>query len=429
MCRIALLLLAGAAAADSWAAFGEREWTSPDKRYRLAGRDEANALAFRLFDGDKLLAQGTVPQLPFEVHVLACEPGAVLFEKYARIGHGVTLAFLDAHGRLRFERKLEEAIPGGAAGANRTLSSIWWHRAWWVDEPRRKVVLVAENGVLSEVDLATGKVEKPGADVVLAAFALPWAREKALEIAVELAPAGLRAAAEPLLADETLPPTTRLRAAVAVEGAGGAPLARALFDAALAEGVPLLERQAAVAFSGVHVQDLSLIEAAALRKDVGYQAVAALSRRGAVEALAGLLTHAAIDPHVRAYAAQRLGQLPAEDVLEAVDDEMGDADPAQAGALLEAAIATGAPDLAARLQHHEAVLLKVLDRQTGNLAWLGDYFQGRPTSEAVKPLLKALAAYKGTPVLRKKLIGALRTCSGEDHGDDADAWLRALGRR
>jgi hypothetical protein len=424
---LALLLLAAAALADSWIAFGEREWKSPDGRYRLAGRDEQGALAFRLFDREKLLAEGTVPQLPYEVHVLDREPGAVLFEQYGAIGHGTTLALLASDGNLRFRLKLDGAIPGGAAGAKRTVSSIWWHRAWWVDEPRGKVVLVAHNGALSEVDLATGKVAQPAKEVVLCAFALPWAREKALEVAVELEPEGLREAAEPLLAAEA--PTTRLRAAVAVEIAKGPPVPRALLDAALADDVPVAERQAAVAFAGAHVADLSLLERAALRKDVGFEAVAALAGRGAVVELAGLLTHGSLDPKVRAYGGQLLGQLPADDVLDAVDRELGNADAAQAGALLDAAIATGAPDLAARLQHHEAVLLSVLDRQTGNLSWLGDYFKGRPTSEAVRPLLRALAAHKAEPLVRGKLIGALRTCSGEDYGDDADTWIRVLGRR
>lgn len=423
MRRIALLALAALAAADDWAAFGERSFGNGPRRLVVSES------GFRLLDGEKVVAEGRLPQLPLEVHVLASEPGAVLFEQYGRIGYSDTLAFLGADGKLRWRLSLDHAIPGGRGGARTSVSSIWWSRAWWVDEPRGKAVLVAKNGILSEVDLKTGKAATPAKEAILSAFALPSVRDKALEVAVELAPEGLREAAEQLLADGSLSPVSHLFAAVAVEKSGGPAVTRSVWVAALADDVDIADRQAAVAFAGLHVADLSLVEEAAVQKDVGIQAVTALGDRGAAKELAGLLTNGSIDREVRAHAAEVLGGQAPDAVAEAIDKEMEDAGAEDGGALLAAAIAAGSSDLEKRLQHHEALLLRILDKETGDLAWLAGYFKGRPTSEAVQPLVRSLARHKGDPTLKRKLIGALKPCSGEDFGDDADAWIKALARR
>ncbi len=424
MRRIALLALAALALADDWAAFGEKEWKNGSRRLVVS---EAG---FRLLDGETLVAEWTLPLLPLDVHVLANEPGAVLFEMYGAIGRGITLALVGADGKLRWKLSLEQAIPGGSGGAPVSTSSIHWHRCWWVDEARGKVLLAAKNGILSEVDLRTGKAAKPEAEAILAALALPWARDAALEIAVEMAPPdALREAAEKLLADGSLAPVSYLRAAAAVEECGGPEVTRSVWLAALADDIDVEDRKAVVLFAGKHVSDISLLEKAALRKDVGLEAVTVLGERRAVAELAGLLTSGAIDPAVRARAAELLGGLDGDEVAEAIDKEMEDATAQEGGALLAAAIASGAPDLERRLQHHEALLLKILDKETGDLGWLAGYFRGRPTSEAVQPLVKAHARHKGDRVLRTKLIAALKPCSGEDFGDDADAWISALARR
>jgi hypothetical protein len=421
------LLVATAVCLAGWPPPGDNEWKSPDGRHRLAVYMDENG--FELFDGEKRIAKGKLPQYPFEAHVLAREPAAVLFEEYAMMGSGDTLALLGADGKLRWRLKLEEAIPGGSGGAEREETVLWWWSAWWVDEPRWKVVLVAKNGTLAEVDLTTGKSTKPGKDVILAAFGLPWARDDALRVAVDLQPDGLREAAENNLADRSQPPVTRLLAAVAVETAGGPRVAGETWNAVLAAGDTDPARNA-IAFAGAHIADIDLVVETALRKDVfaGY-AVTALEDRKAVEELAGLLTHGSIDPNTRPFVAQALGRQAPDEAFEAIDKEMEDANAEEGGALLHAAIATGAPDLERRLQHHEATLLNILDKETGDVSWLAGYFKGRPTSEAVQPLVRSLARHKHDPALRKRIIGALRPCSGEDFGDDADAWISALGKR
>jgi hypothetical protein len=420
--RIALLALAAVALADDWAAFGEKEWKNGSRRLVVG---EAG---FRLLDGETVVATGKLPQLPLDVHVLKSEPGAILFEKYAGIGNGDTLALLGADGKLRWRLTLDQAIPGGSGGAMASVSSIHWSRAWWVDEARGLALLAAKNGILSAVDLNSGKARKPEPEEILGVLALPWAGDRALEVAVEMVPPeALREAAEELSANAS--PVLRLRAAAVVDECGGPEVTRGIWLDALADEVDLADRKAVVLFAGKHISDLSLLEKAALRKDVGVEAVTVLGERKAVAELAGLLTSAAIGPAVRDRAAQLLGGLDGDEVAEAIDKEMEDATAQEGGALLAAAIASKATDLERRLQHHEALLLKILDKETGDLGWLAGYFRGRPTSEAVQPLLKALARHKGDRELRTKLIAALKPCSGEDFGDDADAWISALARR
>jgi hypothetical protein len=412
-----LLLATVAAAKEIWIAFGEREWKGGTRRLVV------NKSGFRFFDGEKLVAEGQLPQLPFDVHVLASEPGALLFEKYAAIGEGDTLAFLGADGNLRW-RLAPDQIPRGAGDAV-------LRRLWWVDEARGKAVLVARSGALLDVDLKTGKATSAAKEVVLAA--LPrmrgWAFQEVLEIAVETQPEGLRDAAEKLLADGSLAPVSYLLAAVAVETSGGVAVTRAVWDAALADDVHIERRRDAVAFAGAHIADLSLVEETAVRKDFGKAAMRALDKRDATGKIEGFVMDSSIDPELRAYAAELLGRRAPGAILGAIDKEMEDADAKEGGALLGAAIASRAADLERRLQHHESLLLKILDKETGDLYWLAGYFKGRPTSEAVQPLLRSLARHERDAVLRKKLISALKPCSGEDFGDDADAWINALARR
>lgn len=418
-----LLLLALTARADSWAEFGTRTYVAPDKRHSLvAWHERTGGVGYEFRAGDRVIAKGKAPQLPLEVHVLRGAPAAVLFETYGPVGTGDTLQRIGKNG-LVWRMKVDKAA---FVGATRTVSSIWWARTWWVDEPRGRVVLVARNGYLGEVDLETGKLSEPAKEVILAGFKLPWARRQAIEVAVDWKLDGLRPAAEPLLSDPTLPAGLRLRAAVAVEKGGGPAVTEELWNAAL-ESEKERERQALVGFAGRHVSDLDLVIAAALRKDVGYAAVIALKKRGAARELVGLITHGDIDPKLRSYAGEMLGKLPPDAVLRAIRKELEDAEPGAAGVLLRAAIATER-DLDDIVRDHETTLLKTLDKQTGPIGWLADYFRDRPTSEAVKPLLKVLRKHRRNEALRTRIIAALKPCTGLDFGNDVDAWLKNTPR-
>jgi hypothetical protein len=418
-----LLLLAAAARADSWAEFGTRTYVAPDKRHSLvAWHERSGGVGYELRAGGQVIAKGKAPQLPLEVHVLSGTPAAILFEQYGYVGRGDTLQRLGKDG-LAWRMKVGEAA---LAGARKTMSATWWARTWWVDEPRGRVVLVARNGYLAEVDLETGKLSEPAREVVLHGVRLPWARQRALEVAVDWNVDGLRAAAEPLAADASLPAATRLRAALAVEKGGGPTVTEELWNAALESGKER-DRRALFAFACRHVSDLDLVVTAALRRDVGYQAARGLQERGAVRELVGLVTHGDIDPKVRDYVGTLLGKLPADAVLRAIRRELRDAEPVAAGVLLRAAIATKR-DLEEIVRDHETTLLETLDKQTGPVGWLADYFREHPTSEAVKPLLKALRKYRRNEALRKRIIAALRPCTGLDFGDDVDTWLKRAPR-
>jgi len=217
-CLPLLLVLAAVTRADSWAEFGTRTYVAPDKQHSLvAWHERSGGLGYEFRAGDRLIATGAAPQLPLEVHVLSGAPAAILFERYGYVGRGDTLQRLGKDG-LVWRMKIGEAA---LAGATKSVSSTRWARTWWVDERRGRVVLVARNGYLGEVDLATGKLSEPAKEVVLAGFRLPWARRQALEVAVDLDVDGLRPAAEPLVADQSLSAGLRLRAAIAVEKGGG----------------------------------------------------------------------------------------------------------------------------------------------------------------------------------------------------------------
>jgi hypothetical protein len=48
-----------------------------------------------------------------------------------------------------------------------------------------------------------------------------------------------------------------------------------------------------------------------------------------------------------------------------------------------------------------------------------------PTSQAVKPLLKALKKHQRDSKLTPRIIAALKPCTGRDLGADPAAWLKA----
>ena len=147
-----------------------------------------------------------------------------------------------------------------------------------------------------------------------------------------------------------------------------------------------------------------------------------------MRSLVYLIEHSEVQPEARKYAAKLLPQLPRDLVLKATLRELRDADARIGGVLLGAAIATGARDLGDRMREHDQILLEILAKQTGPLDWLTDYFRERPTTEAVKPLLKALRKHRRNPARRAKIIAALRPCTGLDFGDDVDTWLKKTPR-
>ena len=94
---------------------------------------------------------GTLRQKPVRAHVLEERPAAVLFDNHDRPGHGDAVAFVEK-GAYVWHRSLKELFDDETVrGFFRTLDGIHWNRAHWVDEPRRRIVLVTTSGQVCEL--------------------------------------------------------------------------------------------------------------------------------------------------------------------------------------------------------------------------------------------------------------------------------------
>jgi hypothetical protein len=364
-----------------------------------------------------------LPYYIVEVEVLDEQPAAILFERFLD-----SVMLLDKSGvvwRVPATKLFDKDEPHAVADGYAV-----WRRAWWTDEARGRAVFVSYAGAVHEIDLKTGMVLQLQTSAILTGLKLPWARKQALEVAADFQPMGVRAAAEPFARDEKQPVAVRLRAAIAVQKAGGDPVDTDLFDAAVAEEKSLEDRKYAVrqATSVLGDDALDWLEEVGVHKDLTKEVVDALVPRKAVRSLVYLIAHGDVQPEGRKYAAKFLPKMPKEQVLRATLRELEDADAQIGGVLLGVAVATGAKDLGDRMRRHDQILLAILAKQTGPLEWLTDYFRERPTTEAVKPLLKALRRYRRDPKRRAKIIAALKPCTGLDFGDDVDAWLKRTPR-
>jgi hypothetical protein len=422
-----LLLLAVTADAEWWGDDAKQTFTSRNKQHVLVGEAGEQKTTLELKDAEgKPLAKNVLPTSIVEVEVLDQRPAAILFEQFLN-----SVMLLDATGvlwKVPATKLYDPQKPHGAVDGH-----VLWRRAWWTDEARGKVVLVSFAGDVREIDLKTGKVAKVAVETLLTGIELPWARKQALEVAADFEPEGLRKVAEPIARDENRPVAVRLRAAIAVQRAGGDGVDVDLFAAAVAKGESKEDRKYAVREApyvlGHEAYDW-LEEIGVEHKDLTKDVVDALVPMGgaAVRSLVYLIAHSEVQPDARKYAAKFLPQLPKEVVLRATLRELKDADPQIGGLLLGAAIATGVDDLGDRMQEHDQILLEILKKQTGPLEWLTDYFRVRPTSEAVQPLLNALRKHRGDAKRRRRIIAALKPCTGLDFGDDVDAWLKNTPR-
>ncbi|MHC4225477.1 MAG: hypothetical protein ACYSUN_15915, partial [Planctomycetota bacterium] len=227
----AFALLVALTQAESTIPFEARIFVSPGKKHSLDAKPTADhKLQFVLAKGSQVIARGILPQLPAGVHVLDSRPAAVLFERYGGLGKGTSLALLDSDGKLHWQIPLTALFSEAAIKSFPTsMTSIWWHRAWWVDEKREKVVLVAKGGLIREAGLADGRVTEAGKEVVLTGFPRP----AALELAAEYGLKGALPLAERLLVDPKQSLAIRLRAAVCVQAAGGPRAPKKLFAQAM----------------------------------------------------------------------------------------------------------------------------------------------------------------------------------------------------
>jgi len=399
---VRILLIAGVPLLALAATVNGGEFASPSGARRLVVDDD---LAFRLIGPrGEVVARGTIATRPALVHVLDAPPGAVVGEPDG------TLRRIDASGTIAW------AAPARTA-----------ERAWWVDEAKGRVVAVAKDGTVAEIDLGTGRlVAAGGAAAILRGVDLAWARKTALEVGLERRTPGLDRKAAALVGDAD--PYVRLLAILATDGAADV----ALYETALAHERPLAERRRALDLAARRLGDdaIGLLARNALDPALAHAALAGLARFGdrAVPAIAGVMAHGDTKPAARREAATLLGKLDPAAVGAAVAKRFRDADAGLAADLLRAGIAAGVPDLHRRLLPYERTLLGLLRRDAGDVDWLADHFARHATTNAVDPLLQSLGRHTRDAATKKRILTALRACTGLDFGDDPRAWRDGLNR-
>jgi hypothetical protein len=453
---VAVLVLMGPIRADSWGPYDERRDVSPGGRHYVvarfpkdgplrlelcrrregaaplepARRDDDHPAPVVRDPEDALVAAFDPEDAPLEMRVLDAEPAAVLFEKYGNVGFGTSLALLDGTGKLRWSLQLTDLFPPQRVREfGRTVSSIWWWQGWWIDEDRGKVVLVAEGGLIREVDLGTGKVEAAGAEVLLTRVGKGPVDDQrtALEIAASLKPPGLAEKARAIALDEKADPSLRLGAAVAHHAVTGKPLVPDLFRKYAAAGAPAELRPYAVGNLGAMLGEEALpLLRDAMRgpaTDVWHPAQEAFASLGekAVPTLVEMLLDPQGTPDQRGGAAHALGEIRSPKALDALLEATRKADEYTANAAVNAAIETGGANLAERL----AAILAQGCTQDSRIAM---FFEENPADLAVDPLLKALARAQSGTFDRRAIAEALRACTGLDCGEDPEAWRKRLGR-
>ena len=424
------VLLAGALCGETPIPFLPRRVQSPGGVHYFDIRTN-KAYELGRVGGGKL-KEGALARLPEGMHVLDGSPDVILFESFGRLGHDDCVYRLGVDGRVRWRVRLDALFDKATiARFPRSMISIWWYRAWWVDEERGRVVLVAKGGLLREVALDTGAVSRAEPKAVLDGVRLEYARAVALEVAGELGLKGVRPLAEPLVADVSQPLLIRLRAAIAVQRAGGAPAPLELFERALATRLTHRERRFVLHQSAavLGVDAIGILERAvadpATTHD-GIRAMVALGNPGA-RALANVIANGDTSSRTRQYAAETMAKLPGDVVGRAILAELQDANARVAGALLQAGIAGKVPELHRLVQPYEETLLEVVKKDTASIEWLAEHFTRHPSTEAVKPLLKALRRHANNTRRKRRILDALRACTGLDYGSNPKSWYRALG--
>ncbi len=117
---------------------------------------------------DRVLAKGALSELPMDAKVTDKPVGIVLFDKYANVGYGRVLSFLDASGKLSWSRNLKDLFGRRPRGSSATVSSLWWSAVWGVDEVAGIAWALSLGGECRTVSLKTGRITTPKPELVLA---------------------------------------------------------------------------------------------------------------------------------------------------------------------------------------------------------------------------------------------------------------------
>ena len=285
---LCLALLHGAARADSWSPYGERlEVAENGKHFIVLGPYdyEKRSTAFAIHErgvgaksphviqnelddeskvvvdpGDRLIRKGQLKQQPLDAWMLSVTRRAVLFEEYGSVGGDTTLSLLQADGKMRWRHSLAD-FKFQAGKFKQSVSSLWWHEGWWVDEARGRIVLVAKGRQYREVELETGKIHDAEESVVLDALKSRsgLVRSAVLQLcaSADEKPKGWVKRVTAFRDDKSQSLPDRLEAAWAVCGKGDDGPALAIFQAAQKD---LSNEKVRIAFLPVGETRLELLE-------------------------------------------------------------------------------------------------------------------------------------------------------------------------
>ena len=110
---------------------------------------------------DKLLAEGKVMQLPYEVLVPDTLPGFLLFEQYYSLGTAKAVIWISDEGEETLSFTVQQLYDGVPAGATRSVSSLWWSKGVFLDEAAGSIVVVAAQHQMREIVIAESEIREP----------------------------------------------------------------------------------------------------------------------------------------------------------------------------------------------------------------------------------------------------------------------------
>lgn len=271
---------------------------------------------------DRVIATGTYKQMPMGVQMADGLDGFLLFDKYANVGYGEVVTWIDGRGTTCFEHTLKDLFGAAPKGSMATVSSLWWSRSVWLDERAKSVVVLTTGGELREVAIPGGAITVPEDDRLLgwAMHGSAKGRASALEVIAE-GPLPRCQKALPLvsgtLLDRSQPLSLRLRAGWIVARAGSDPSVAPLFLETVAggEGISREDRAFAVRHLGEVLGDEALPVLRGLMRGTAtdvwgdaYQAFGAIGE-SAVPTLIAMLGEAKESADYRGGAAHALAQI------------------------------------------------------------------------------------------------------------------------
>jgi len=271
---------------------------------------------------DRLVANGSYKQMPMQVLLADGLDGFLLFDKYANVGYGEVITWIDGNGKAVVEHSLQDLFGGRPKGTTASVSSLWWSRSVWLDARKRSAIVLTSAGELREVALADGEVSVPKRSRLLdwAMHGSPDGRATALELIAEGDVDGCRKAM-PLVSgtflDRSQPRALRLRAGWILQRAGAAEGVKELYLESVRGGEGIADED--MRFAVRHLGQVLGDDALAVLRDLmrgkagavwgeAYQAFAAMGEP-AVPTLLEMLAEAEESADYRGGAAHALAEI------------------------------------------------------------------------------------------------------------------------